>query len=120
MESKLDTILREFQILKLKVEGLENKNSRENLRDDSRDRRMKNTDRDGEDDIIHRIKIDPSIFNNVLDSKIFRDWIADLDYYFNWYRLTKETRVQFARMRLLGSIIIYWTLVENTLGVGPP
>jgi len=72
MESKLDLILRELQDLKLRVEGLENKNIRENSRDDTRDRRVKNTDRrrDGEDDIISKIKIDPPTFNGIIDLKI--------------------------------------------------
>ena len=41
---------------------------------------MKNTNRrrDGEDDIIPRIMIDPP---DILDPKIFSDWIADLDYF---------------------------------------
>ena len=54
LESKLDLILKELQDLKLKVEGLENKNNEENSRDDTRDRREENTNRhrDGEDDII--------------------------------------------------------------------
>ena len=43
---------------------------------------MENTDRrrDGVDDIIRKIKIDPPTFNDILDLKIFSDWIADLDY----------------------------------------
>ena len=45
MESKLDLIFRELQDLKLRVEGLENKNTGENSRDNTQDRRMKNTDR---------------------------------------------------------------------------
>ena len=54
MESKLDLILKELQDLKFRVEGLENKNKKENARDDIRDRRVEKTDRyrDGEDDII--------------------------------------------------------------------
>jgi len=65
MEGKLDLILkelREFQDLKLRVEGLENKN-KENSRDNTRDRRRENTNKrkDGEDDIIRIIKIDPHI-----------------------------------------------------------
>ena len=68
--------------MKFRVEGLENKNIRENSRDDTRDRRVKNTDRrrDGEDDIISKIKIDPSTFKDILDPEIFSDWIAVLDY----------------------------------------
>jgi len=101
--------------LKFRVEGLKNKNIRENSRDDTRDRRVENTDRcrDGENDIICRIKIDPSIFNDILDPKIFSDWIADLDYYFDWYRFTEESSVQFARIRLLGSVRIYWISIER-------
>jgi len=74
---------------------------------------VKNTDRhrDGEDDIICRIKIDPPTFNGILNPKFFSDWIADLDYYFDWYRFTEECKVQFARMRLSGSARIYWTSV---------
>jgi len=66
------------------------------------------------------IKIDLLTFNDILDPKIFSDWIVDLDYYFNWYRFTEESRVQFARMRMSGSAIIYWISVESTLGVGLP
>ena len=52
---------------------------------------MKNIDkrRDGEDDIICKIKIDPPTFNGILDPNIFSDWIANLDYYFDWYMFTK-------------------------------
>jgi len=49
--------------------------------------------RDGEDDIIRRIKVDPHTFDSILEPKIFSDWVADLDYYFNWYRFTEESRV---------------------------
>ena len=91
MESKLDLILKEFQDLKFRVEGLENKNTGETSRDN---RRVENIDRlrDGEDDIIRRIKIDPPTFNDILDPKIFSDWIADLDDYFDWYRFKKRVK----------------------------
>jgi len=62
---------------------------------------------------IRRIKIDPFTFDGTLDAKIFSDWRTNLDYYFGWYRFTEESRVQFARMRLLESARIYWTLVER-------
>ena len=63
---------------------------------------MENIDRrrDGEDDVIRRIKIDPPTFKGILDSKIFNDWKADLDYYFDLYRFTEESKVWFAKMRL--------------------
>ena len=49
--------------------------------------------RDGENDIIRRIKIDPPTFNCIFNSKIFSDSIADLDYYFDWYRFIEKSRV---------------------------
>jgi len=36
--------------------------------------------RDGEDDTIRRINIDPQTFNGIIDPKFFSDWIANLDY----------------------------------------
>ena len=41
---------------------------------------VENTDRrkDGEDNIIRRIKINPPTFNGILNLKIFSDWITDL------------------------------------------
>ena len=45
MEDKLDLILKELRDLKLRVEGLENKNKEEDSRDDTRDRRKENTNR---------------------------------------------------------------------------
>jgi len=89
MEDKLYLILKELQDLKLRVEVLENKNK--SSRDDTRARREENTNRhrDVEDDIIRRIKIDPPIFDGILDPEIFIDWMSDLGYYFDWYRLRK-------------------------------
>jgi len=63
--------------------------------------------RDGEDDIICRIKINPPTFNEILNSKNFSDWMADLDYYFDWYMFTEESRVRFVKMKLSGSAKIY-------------
>jgi len=54
--------------------------------------------RDGEYDIIRIIKVDPLTFNGNLDPKIFSDWIADLDYYFDWYKFTEESRVRLCCM----------------------
>ena len=71
-----------------------------------------------ENDIICRIKIDPLTFNDVLDLKIFRDWMAQLDYNFDWYKFAEESKIQFARMKLTRSGRIYWTSVESTEGMG--
>jgi len=75
IESKLDLILKKLQDLRLRAWGLENKNKKESSKDDTRDMREKNTNRhrDGEDNIIRRIKIDPPTFDGILDPKIFND-----------------------------------------------
>jgi len=39
--------------------------------------------------------------------------VADLNYYFDWYSFTEESRVQFARKRLSRSVRIYWTSIER-------
>jgi len=62
-----------------------------------------NRRRDDEDDIIRRIKIDPFTFDGIFDSNIFSDWMAGLDYYFDWYMYIEESRIQFAMMRLTRS-----------------
>ena len=83
---------------------------------------MENTDRrkDGEHDIIRRIKVDLLTFDCIFDLKIFSDWMANLNFYFDWYKFTEESRVRFAWMRLSGSAKIYWISVESTLGVRLP
>ena len=108
-------ILKELQDLKFRVEGLENKN-KENSRNDNRDKREEyaNRHRNGEDDIIRKIKIDPLTFDGVFDPKIFSDWMAYLDYYFDWYRFTEKARIQFARMRLQGQVGLLELGRENT------
>jgi len=93
MKVKLDLIVKEIQDLKLRIEVLKIKKS---SRDDTREKREENTNRhrDGEDDIVCRIKIDSPIFDCSLDLKICSDWTAELDYYFNWYMFTKKSKIQ--------------------------
>ena len=62
---------------------------------------------EGEDDIMYWIKIDPPIFDSIFDPIIFSDWMADINYYFDWYRFTKESRIQLVRMRLTRLVRIY-------------
>jgi len=60
-----------------------------------------------EDDIIHRIKIDRPTFDDILDLKIFSNWMTDLDCYFDWYKFIEKSKIRFARMRLTWSVMIY-------------
>ena len=64
---------------------MESKSNEETLENHD-DRRDESTSkpRINEDDIIHRIKIEPPTFDDILDLKFFNDWMTDLDYYFDW------------------------------------
>jgi len=84
MKARLDLILKELQDLKLRVdrlkskfnkETLENRNIGEGMRALAYIGLMKMT--------FHRIKIGPPIFDDILGPKIFSDWMADLNYYFD-------------------------------------
>ena len=44
-------------------------------------------------EIICTTKIDPPTFDGILDPKTFSNWMADLDYYFDWYRFTEKNRI---------------------------
>jgi len=85
MEIKLDLILKELHDLKLRVDGLESKSNEKTLENHNDKRRDKSISRlrINEDDIIRKIKIDPPTFDGILDPKIFSDWMADLNYYFD-------------------------------------
>jgi len=122
MEAKLNLILKELQGLKFIIDELESKSNKETLknresrREDRNDRRRDertSRPRINENDIIRRIKIDPLTFDGILDTKIFSDWMSDLDYYFDWYKFTEKSRIRFIRMRLIEPARIYWISVER-------
>lgn len=60
-----------------------------------------------------KMKIETSIFHGIHNPHILSDCIADMDYNFNQYRMFNERKVQFARMRLVKPIRIYWALLER-------
>ena len=109
IETKLDLILKDLQNLKLKVDGLKSKSNERTLENCNDRRRDESTNRFriNEDDIIRRIKIDPLTFDWIFDPKIFSDWMASLDYYFDRYRFIEKSIIRFTRMRLTGSDRIY-------------
>lgn len=46
-------------------------------------------------------KIAPS-FDSRLDLKAFLDWMADIDHYFERYKMSVERHVRLAKMKLVG------------------
>jgi len=69
--------------------------------------------RDDDDDLTCRTIIEESTFDGFPSPQAFSDWLANLDYYFDRYRISEVCRVRFARMRLMGSARTYWTSVER-------
>ena len=59
------------------------------------------------------IKLEVPTFDGQLDPQIFLDWISDMDHYFDWYYMSDERRVRFAKMKLVGQARKYWTNVEK-------
>ena len=50
-----------------------------------------------------------------MDLQIFLDWISDMDHYFDWYDMSDERRIQFAKMKLVGQARQYWTNIEKLM-----
>jgi len=102
---------------KLKIEKLENNPNEEITSGRRANRENRNyMPRDDNDEIVCRIKVDPSTFDDVHNPKVFSDWLADMDYYFDWYRISEERKVRLAKMGLTGSVRVYWTSIERLCG----
>ena len=50
---------------------------------------------------------DPPNFKGSLDPRVYLDWEAGMDRYFEWYDMLDQQRVRFAKMRLLGRAQTY-------------
>ena len=59
------------------------------------------------------MRADPPNFEGSLDPRVYLDWEADMDRYFEWYDMPDQRRVHFDKMRLLGRAQTYWMNVEN-------
>lgn len=58
--------------------------------------------RSNDNDIRCRIKVEAPTFDGVHDLKVFSNWLVDIDYYFDWYKMSKEHKILFTKMRLVG------------------
>jgi len=99
---EVQSIKLEMQDNQLKIEKLENKSNeeitggrgpnRENHKDETWDESNSRL-RDDDDEIVCRIKIEPPTFDGVYDPKVFSDWLADMNYYFDWYKISEKRKV---------------------------
>ena len=68
------------------------------------------------------LRVDVPDFSGKLDPQAFTDWMTALEDYFDWYGMTEERKVRFAKMKLKGQARIWWRNVEaciNRLGQAP-
>ena len=61
------------------------------------------------------VKIEAPSFDGQLDSTKFIDWLADMDHYFEWYDMSNEREVRFAKMKPLCQVKLYWTNYEHLM-----
>jgi len=118
MKEKFDLLFKEMQSIRLemqdnqfKIMKLENKPTEKTIGDRRPNRKNHNDRRDesihrprDDDEIVRMIKIDSHIFNGVYDPKIFSDGLADMDYYFDWYKISEKRKVRLGKMRLTGHL----------------
>jgi len=48
------------------------------------------------------IKLEALTFDGELDPQLFLDLNSDMDHYFDWYDMSNERKVRFAKMKLVG------------------
>ncbi|KAK8916805.1 hypothetical protein KSP39_PZI022608 [Platanthera zijinensis] len=71
--------------------------------------------RDRRPDLTRVVKLDPPLYDGSMDPKVFSDWVIDIETYFDWYRMTEDQKVQFAKMRLSGRAKIFWIGEERSV-----
>ena len=64
-------------------------------------------DFDPDERLMISIKIDAT------NPSIFLDWLADMDHYFDWYAMSEDRRIRFAKMKLIGHAKLYWNNQER-------
>ena len=75
--------------------------------------RRRQQDPDEDDRVLRIVRADPPSFEGSLGPRVYLDWEAGMDRYFEWYDMPDQRRVRFAKMRLLGRVQTYWMNVEN-------
>ena len=54
-----------------------------------------------EDRAFRSVKFDAPTFDGNLDRKVYMDWESDMDQYFEWYEMSEERKVKFAKFKLV-------------------
>ncbi|XP_057494072.1 uncharacterized protein LOC130779439 [Actinidia eriantha] len=59
------------------------------------------------------INVEAPTFDGRLDSKAFTDWIREMDHFFEWYNLSDDKKVRFAKMKLISRAKLFWQSTEQ-------
>ena len=70
-------------------------------------------DIDSDERLMRSVKIDAPTFDGTLNPSTFLDWLADMDHYFDWYAMSEDRRIRFAKMKLIGHAKLYWNNQER-------
>ena len=62
---------------------------------------------DEDDRILRTVRADPPTFDGSWDPRVYLDWEANMDRYYEWFEMTDLRRVCFAKMKLLGQAQTY-------------
>ncbi|GFY95604.1 hypothetical protein Acr_10g0009890 [Actinidia rufa] len=59
------------------------------------------------------INVEAPTFDGRLDPKAFTDWIREMDHFFEWYNLSNDRKVRFAKMKLIGRAKLFGRALSN-------
>ncbi|MGV8048466.1 hypothetical protein PJP07_30150, partial [Mycobacterium kansasii] len=59
------------------------------------------------------MRVEAPSFDGRLDPTAFFDWVIDMDHSFEWYGMSKNRQMWFAKMKLVGQAKRFWATVEH-------
>lgn len=65
------------------------------------------------DDITKNVRIEAPTFGSRFDPKTFINWLTSIDQFFDWYIMSDDRCVHFAKMKLIGAAKQYWVSFER-------
>ncbi|KAK9986070.1 hypothetical protein SO802_031021 [Lithocarpus litseifolius] len=72
--------------------------------------------RDNKDNSAKHIKVEALIFDGVRNPQVYNDWVREMEhFFFEWYELSEDKNVRFAKMKFVGRAKLHWDSVVNHL-----
>ncbi|GFS43514.1 hypothetical protein Acr_00g0085550 [Actinidia rufa] len=59
------------------------------------------------------INVEAPTFDGRLDPKAFTDWTREMDHFFEWYNLSDDRKVRFAKIKLISRAKLFWQSTEQ-------